>query len=122
LHPRGACHGPHPKEVVMFSVFRVARLPAALAVAAAISACTVFEGRQDVAGYTNDSVITNTIRAKYVEDPVVNFGDVAVTTMNGNVRLSGRVDSASESARAGQIARSVDGVRSVDNEILVRRR
>jgi hyperosmotically inducible protein len=106
----------------MFSVLRMAHLPAALAVAAAISACTVFEGRQDVAGYTNDSVITNTIRAKYVEDPVVNFGDVAVTTMNGNVRLSGRVDSASESARAGQIARSVDGVRSVDNEILVRRR
>jgi hyperosmotically inducible protein len=106
----------------MFSVLRMARLPAVLAVAAAISACAVFEGRQDVAGYTNDSVITNTIRAKYVEDPVVNFGDVAVTTMNGNVRLSGRVDSGSEAARAGQIARSVDGVRRVDNEIVVRRR
>jgi osmotically-inducible protein OsmY len=106
----------------MFSVFRVARLPAALAVAAAISACSVVEGRQDVAGYTNDSVITNTIRAKYVEDPVVNFGDVAVTTMNGNVRLSGRVDSGSEVGRAVQIARSVDGVRSVENDILVRRR
>ena len=82
----------------------------------------MFEGRQSVASYTDDSVITNTIRARYIEDRVVNFGDVGVTTMNGNVRLSGRVDSSTEASRAAQIARSVDGVRSVENDIMVRRR
>jgi osmotically-inducible protein OsmY len=109
-------------EVFMFRVSRMASLSAALLVAAVVSGCAVFEGRQDVQAYTSDSVITNSIRAKYVEDPVVNFGDVAVTTLNGNVRLSGRVDSGTEVSRAVQIARSVDGVRSVDNDILVRRR
>lgn len=98
------------------------RAMAVIAVAGSLAACTVVEGRQGVVAYADDSVITNTIRARYVEDPVVNFGDVAVTTMNGNVRLSGRVDSGNEAVRAAQIARAVDGVRSVDNDIVVRRR
>jgi len=95
-------------------------LLAALALAAPIAACDVFQGRQDVAEYADDSAITNSIRAKYIEDPTVHFGDVGVTTLNGNVRLSGRVNSDRERIRAAQVARGVKGVRSVDNEILVR--
>lgn len=98
------------------------RLLAALALLAPVTACSVFQGRQDVAEYTEDSVITNTIRARLVDDPVVNFGDVSVTTMNGVVTLSGVVDSSNEVARASQVARGVDGVKAVNNNIAVRRR
>jgi osmotically-inducible protein OsmY len=45
-----------------------------------------------VAAYADDSTISNSIRARFLEDPVVNFGDVGVTTLNGNVRLTGRVN------------------------------
>lgn len=96
------------------------RLLAALTLAVPIAACDVLQGRQDVAEYADDSVITNNIRAKYIDDPSVHFGDVGVTTLNGNVRLSGRVNSDRERLRAAQVARSVKGVRSVDNEIIVR--
>jgi len=51
---------------------------------------------------------------------VVHVGDVGVTTLNGNVRLTGRVNSERERQRAAQIARNAKGVRSVDNEIVVR--
>ena len=51
---------------------------------------------------------------------MVNFGDVGVTTLNGNVRLTGRVNSERERQRAAQIAREVKGVRGVNNEIAVR--
>jgi len=96
------------------------RLIAALALAAPIAACDVFAGRQNVAEYVDDSTITNNIRARYIDDPTVHFGDVGVTTLNGNVRLSGRVNSDRERLRAAQVARGVKGVRSVDNEIIVR--
>jgi hyperosmotically inducible protein len=96
------------------------RLLTALALAAPVGACEVFEGRQGVAEYADDSTISNSIRARFLEDPVVHFGDVGVTTLNGNVRLWGRVSSERERQRAAQIARGVKGVRSVNNEVVVR--
>ncbi len=95
-------------------------LLAALALTVPLAACDVIQGRQDVGEYVDDSAITNNIRAKYIEDPTVHFGDVGVTTLNGNVRLSGRVNSDRERTRAAQVAYSVKGVRSVSNEIIVR--
>ena len=96
------------------------RLLLALVLAAPVVACDVFQNRQGVAEYADDSVITNSIRARYLDDPMVHFGDVGVTTLNGNVRLTGRVNSERERQRAAQIARAEKGVRSVDNEIAVR--
>jgi hyperosmotically inducible periplasmic protein len=96
------------------------RLLTALVLAAPVAACDVFQGRQNVAEYADDSTITNTIRARFVEDSVVHVLDVGVTTLNGNVRLTGRVNSERESQRAEQIARGVKGVRSVSNEIALR--
>jgi osmotically-inducible protein OsmY len=95
-------------------------LLAILALAAPLMACSVFEGRQTVGEYADDSQITNNIRARFIDDPVVHFGDIGVTTNNGVVHLSGRVNSASESARATQLAYGVRGVKRVDNEIVVR--
>jgi osmotically-inducible protein OsmY len=95
------------------------RLLTALVLAAPVAACEVFEGRQSVATYADDSVVSNSIRAKFVEDSVVHFGNVGVTTQNGNVRLTGRVNSERERLRAAQIARDVKGVRSVNNAIVV---
>jgi hyperosmotically inducible periplasmic protein len=96
------------------------RLLTALVLAGPVGACDLFEGRQGVAEYADDSTISNSIRARFIEDPVVHFGDVGVTTLNGNVRLYGRVNSERERQRAAQIARGVKGVRSVNNEVVVR--
>lgn len=45
---------------------------------------------------------------------------VNVTTYRGTVQLSGFVDSEAEKQRAEQVARSVEGVRSVENALSVR--
>ncbi|HET9868758.1 MAG TPA: BON domain-containing protein, partial [Nitrospira sp.] len=73
-----------------------------------------------IAAYAEDSAITNNIRARFIDDPMVHFGDVGVTTLNGSVRLTGQVNSERERQRAAQIAHAVDGVRNVDNEIAIR--
>ena len=96
------------------------RLLLALVLVTPVVACDVFQGRQNVAEYADDSMVTNSIRAKFVDDSVVHVGDVGVTTLNGNVRLTGRVNSERERQRAAEIARNVKGVRSVNNEIIVR--
>jgi hyperosmotically inducible periplasmic protein len=45
---------------------------------------------------------------------------IGVETMQDVVQLSGFVDSAQTKARAGEVARSVKGVREVKNDLVVR--
>ena len=68
----------------------------------------------------DDSVITTKVKAQMVEDPVVKASQVGVETMQGVVQLSGFVPSKDLSVRAEQIARRVDGVRGVKNDLVVR--
>jgi hyperosmotically inducible protein len=117
---RNRTRQPSQGRVIMSLSSLSIRLLTALVLAAPVAACEIFEGRQSVAAYADDSTISNSIRARFLEDPVVNFGDVGVTTLNGNVRLTGRVNSERERQRAAQIAREVKGVRGVNNEIAVR--
>jgi osmotically-inducible protein OsmY len=96
------------------------RLLTALALTAPVVGCDVFQGKQNVTEYADDSSITNTIRARFVEDSIVHVGEIGVSTLNGNVRLTGQVNSDRERQRAVQIAYGVKGVRSVANEIGIR--
>ena len=66
------------------------------------------------------ATITTKVKAQMVEDPVVKASQVGVETMQGVVQLSGFVPSKDLSVRAEQIARRVDGVRGVKNDLVVR--
>lgn len=63
--------------------------------------------------------ITTKIQAKYFADPSVNGRDINVTTTNGVVTLSGRVDSEQAKQQAVAIARDTDGVARVDDRLAV---
>jgi osmotically-inducible protein OsmY len=64
--------------------------------------------------------ITTKIQAKYFADPSVNGRDIDVTTTNGVVTLSGRVDSDQEKQQALAIARGTDGVAHIEDRLVVR--
>ncbi len=89
-----------------------------------LSGCSVFErndGTNTTAGqYVDDSAITSKVKGDFVADDRVSASAVSVETMNGTVLLSGFVKSAAEKAKAEEIARSVKGVKSVKNAIVVR--
>ncbi|HEX6571238.1 MAG TPA: BON domain-containing protein [Steroidobacteraceae bacterium] len=55
-----------------------------------------------------------------LDDDRVAGTSITVETLNGTVMLSGFAKSAAEKAAAESIARKVDGVRDVKNEITVR--
>jgi hyperosmotically inducible periplasmic protein len=93
---------------------------------AAESAGKKVEGAGDAAAgkaektgeYLDDSAITAKIKAEILSDPLLKVSQIEVTTTNGVVRLSGTVDSEQSIDRAMEIARSVKGVKSVENGLV----
>lgn len=67
-----------------------------------------------------DSVITTKVKAAFAKDKVVSATDISVETdSNGLVELSGTAKTQAEADKAVKIAKSVKGVTSVKNEIVV---
>jgi hyperosmotically inducible protein len=86
----------------------------------AISACSVTRGQQTTGAYLDDSAITASVKSRFVENKDVDAAAIKVETLNGTVMLSGFAKNSNEKATAETIAKKVDGVKLVKNEIAVR--
>lgn len=73
-----------------------------------------------VVEYAGDSVITAKVKSLLAEDDFFKLFQIRVETYKGAVQLSGFVDSQQTVDIADQIARSVNGVRSVENNLIVK--
>lgn len=82
--------------------------------------CAVTRGQETVGAYIDDSVITSTVKARFVQDKTVDASAISVETLNGTVLLSGFAKNAEERATAETLTRKVEGVKAVKNEIAVR--
>ena len=67
----------------------------------------------------DDAAITGKVKALYAKDKTVSALKINVDTDKGVVKLSGNAKSKEEAAKAVEIAKSVNGVTSVKNEIAV---
>ena len=75
----------------------------------------------EIAGeYLDDAAITAKIKADILADPLLKVFQINVITTNGEVALSGVVDSRQSIDRAMEIARSVEVVKSVENGLVVK--
>jgi hyperosmotically inducible protein len=68
----------------------------------------------------DDSVITTKVKAALATDSQARGVDTSVETRKGEVMLSGFVDNQAQADRAVQLAKSVQGVNSVDNKLMVK--
>lgn len=68
----------------------------------------------------DDSMITGKVKAALIADDTTKAHQISVETYKGTVQLSGFVDSAEARARAGELARNVDGVKDVKNSLALR--
>lgn len=73
-----------------------------------------------VSGYAGDAATTSEIKAKLLADDIVPSRNVKVETTNGVVQLSGTVKNQAQSERAEGIAKAIDGVKSVKNDLTVK--
>jgi hyperosmotically inducible protein len=82
--------------------------------------CAVTRGQETVGAYVDDAGITTLIKSRFVENKQVDAAAISVETLNGTVMLSGFAKNSTEKTAAGNIARGVNGVKMVKNEITVR--
>jgi len=67
----------------------------------------------------SDDAISDQVRIKLSSDPVVKGGGLDADVKNGVVTLTGTVAEQRQKDKAGKIAKSVKGVKSVINNITV---
>ena len=84
-----------------------------------MTGCAVTRDQQTVGAYIDDTTITTQIKSRFFEDKAVAGTSISVETLNGVVLLSGFAKNTTEKTTAESIARRVNGVRSVRNEIVV---
>ncbi|CUU22867.1 molecular chaperone OsmY [Duffyella gerundensis] len=75
---------------------------------------------QSVKGYAGDAATTSEIKAKLLADDIIPSRKVKVETNDGVVLLSGTVDNKAQSDRAEGIAKAIEGVKSVKNDLTVK--
>ena len=69
----------------------------------------------------SDSALTASVKTKFAADPLVSALRIDVDTMDQVVTLSGEVKSEAEREQAVKVAREVEGVKSVNDRLTVKR-
>ena len=82
--------------------------------------CASTPKQESTGEYVDDSVITTKVKSLLAEDDFLKSFKISVETRKGIVQLSGFVNSQNAVDKAGQIARSVGGVTSVKNNLIVK--
>jgi len=75
--------------------------------------------KQSMGEYASDAVITTKVKAAFVADETLSALDIAVETNAGTVTLTGTVGSETETEQAARVARDVEGVKQVQNDLKV---
>ena len=82
--------------------------------------CASTRTQESTGGYVDDSVITTKVKGLLAQDDFLKSFQISVETFKGTVQLSGFVNSQKAVDKAGDIARSVNGVESVKNNLIVK--
>jgi osmotically-inducible protein OsmY len=98
---------------------RVLQTVAVLTLVCFVASCktTTSPGRQ-----IDDAAIKTAVKAKMAADVRLStLTNIEVNSTNGVVTLAGQVENESDRAQAAMVARSVDGVVKVNNELQVKK-
>ena len=87
---------------------------------ATIAACASTRTQESTGEYVDDSVITATVKGKLASDDFFKSFQIGVETFKGVVQLSGFVNSQQVIDKAVEITKSVNGVKSVKNSLIVK--
>ena len=82
--------------------------------------CAGTATRESTGEYVIDSWITTKVKAALIEDPQVKATEVNVETFKGTVQLSGFVKSHAAISQAERVARGIQGVTGIKNDIRVK--
>jgi len=104
----------------MVKRYRILSFLVCMTLVTAFLGCASTPTRESSGQYIDDSVITTKVKAAIFDDPSLKVFQINVKTFKGAVQLSGFVDSAQSINKAGEVARSVEGVKSVKNDLIAK--
>jgi hypothetical protein len=107
-------------ENIMVKLHRILQLIICIGLLAIFTACAATQKHESTGQYVDDSVITTKVKAAIFKENTLKTLQIDVKTYQGTVQLSGFVDTAQSVSKAGEVARSVDNVVSVKNDLLVK--
>jgi len=110
----------HKGENSMSKLNRIMRFMVCFALITAFMGCATTQKRESTGQYVDDSVITTKVKAAIFNESTLKTLQINVKTYQGKVQLSGFVDSAQSVTKAGEVARNVENVISVKNDLLVK--
>jgi osmotically-inducible protein OsmY len=83
----------------------------------AVAGCASSPTQESTGQYIDDTAITAKVKTAIFNDPGLKSLEINVETFKGVAQLSGFVSSRDDINRAVEIARNVDGVTSVKNDM-----
>ena len=84
---------------------------------ASLLGCASTPKQEGTGEYLDDTVITTKVKAAVFSEPSLKSAEINVETFKGVVQLSGFVSSQANINKALEVARSVNGVKSVKNDM-----
>ena len=82
--------------------------------------CAGTSQKEGTGEYVDDSVITTKVKAAIFKEPTLKSAQINVETFKGVVQLSGFVSSQANIYKAVEVARNVNGVANVKNDMRLR--
>jgi hyperosmotically inducible protein len=108
------------EEIVLQNRSHFWRIASAALLAGALSACSMATGRESGSEYVDDATITTKVKTQLASDVgLTPANQIHVETSKHVVQLSGFVDSAAHKAEAESVARGIEGVEGVENNITI---
>lgn len=104
----------------MGKLLRVVAVLLNLGLVTALTGCAHSAKSETAGQYLDDSVVTSKVKAAIFNEPGLKSLQINVKTYQGVVQLSGFVDSVDSARKAGQVASSVNGVKEVRNDLVVK--
>lgn len=84
---------------------------------ATVVGCASTSQQSGAGEYVDDTVITTKVKAAIFNEPTLKSAEINVETYKGVVQLSGFVNSQADINKAVSLARGVDGVSGVKNDM-----
>jgi BON domain len=113
---RGIVDSSYMRSITMKLFNRFAPFCCALLLASLVG-CASTPKQEGTGEYVDDTVITTKVKAAVFSEPSLKSAEINVETFKGVVQLSGFVSSRADINKAVEVAGSVQGVKSVKNDM-----
>jgi len=104
----------------MLKLNRIMKFLAICVLTVVFMGCAATPKHESTGQYVDDSVITTRVKKAIFDESTLKMLQINVKTYQGIVQLSGFVDSSQSVSKAGEVARGVEHVVSVKNDLLVK--